>query len=222
MNDTNAIYRKIESCLRLSKSSNANEAATALKQAQYLMKQHKISETDILIAGIKENRIQTDLIRYKFTEIKLASTVAKIFNCGFYWINSNKKQFVFYGVDPNLIIAQYAYEVLLPLLKESRKKYVSSLHGNYKLKNKRKLGDQFVLGWLDSVKSKCENLLPSQELESQLKAYNKKISAKEHSDRQNNYDAHKLYEASLKGKFEGSKVHLNHGLKSAQLTAIEG
>lgn len=222
MNNTDAIYRKIESCLRLSKSSNANEAATALKQAQYLMKHYKISETDILIAGIKENRIQTDLMRYKFTEIKLAATIAKIFNCGFYWINSTKKQFVFYGIDPNLTIAQYAYEVLLPLLKRSRKEYVYSLHGNYKLKNKRKLGDQFVLGWLDSVKSKCEILLPSQELEFQLKAYNNKISAKEHADRKSNYDSHKLYEAALKGQFEGSKVNLNHGLKSANLNAIEG
>lgn len=220
----NDIYRKIQNCLNLSKSSNEFEAAMAIKQAQALMKKYNISDRDLLLSEIKEKIIETDSKRYKFTEVKLAATVASIFQCGFYWlIYKNKgRDYIFYGIEPNTTIAIYAYEVLLPIIKEARKNYIASLHGNTKLKNKRKLGDQFTLGWLDAVRTQCENLLPDRELENKLKQYKEKTSIETRPHKEIDYDQLKLLKAKLDGSFEGSKVKLHHGLSRPVYEAIGG
>lgn len=220
--DLNEVCKKIKNCLNLSSSSNQFEAATALKQAQFLMQKYNITESDLLIFEINEKSIDTDLMRYKFTDIKLANTIASVFDCGFYWINSKNKKFVFYGIEPNLTIAIYAYNVLLPILKKARKTYVSSLHGNYKLKNKRKLGDQFTLGWLNSIESQCKNIHPNIELQKKVSAYRDKQSLSTRIAKEIEYDSEKLYQASMIGAMEGRKVKLNHGLKNKAYQTLAG
>lgn len=208
------VLRKVKNCLALSKSSNEHEAATALKQAQALMFKYSLSELDIYLSDIKNCVLDTDLKRKREVEIKLAMMVAEVFECGFYISQSKQKgqtrKFVFYGLSPNVEIAVYAYEVLDPVLKEARKLFISSLHGNTKLKSKRILGTNFCLGWINSVKNKCENINPNQNLKDILKKYEEeKLSLKVFSfPKSSHYNKDKLNQAFYAGKIAGNSVNL--------------
>lgn len=48
-------------------------------------------------------------------------------------------------------IATYAYTVLLPILIKNKQSYLATLHGNTKLKSKRRLGISYHRGWILGV-----------------------------------------------------------------------
>jgi hypothetical protein len=48
------VIRKIKRCLALSKSSNENEAATAMHQAQALMREYRLTELDVRLSDVDE------------------------------------------------------------------------------------------------------------------------------------------------------------------------
>jgi len=48
------IIRKIKRCLALSQSSNENEAATAMRQAQSLMYEYRLTEMDVRLSEVGE------------------------------------------------------------------------------------------------------------------------------------------------------------------------
>lgn len=48
-------------------------------------------------------------------------------------------------------IATYAYNVLLPILIKNKQSYLATLHGNTKLKSKRRLGISYHRGWILGV-----------------------------------------------------------------------
>ena len=48
------VIRKIKRCLALSKSSNENEAATAMRQAQALMREYRLTELDVRLSDVDE------------------------------------------------------------------------------------------------------------------------------------------------------------------------
>jgi len=49
-----AALRKILACLRLAKSSNPNEAASALRQARAMMEKYGLTEDDALASEIRD------------------------------------------------------------------------------------------------------------------------------------------------------------------------
>ncbi|MGM7312399.1 DUF2786 domain-containing protein [Acinetobacter baumannii] len=209
---------KISKCLALSKSANEHEAAVALKQAQTLMQKYKISEKQILISDIKERIIQTKTQRTKDIERRLKVMIANVFECGsysgFYTLEGVKyQQHVFYGVEPNVSIATYAYNVLLPILIKNKQSYLATLHGNTKLKSKRRLGISYHRGWILGVEKKCRNLNPDKELKEKLSEYEKtlnliycEVKSVKH------YNKDMLNQARVKGYSDGSKVNLHHAI----------
>lgn len=46
------VIRKIKRCLALSQSASENEAATAMRQAQALMRAHQLTETDVHLSDV--------------------------------------------------------------------------------------------------------------------------------------------------------------------------
>ena len=46
--------RKIKHCLALAQSANENEAATALRQAQALMREYRLTEMDVKLSDVGE------------------------------------------------------------------------------------------------------------------------------------------------------------------------
>lgn len=209
MND--AVIEKIRKCLALSKSANENEAAVALKQAQALLKRHRLSERDIEFSQIKKHTMVNDIKRMRFLETRLAQMVASVFECKF--LMSAKQDFIFYGIEPNLTIAEYAYNTLLPVLKKARKEYVSSLHGNTKLKTKRAMGNAFCMGWIFSVKDKCGNLHPDRQLEDLLNRYSDEvIKPRTVEINAGKVNKNKEYQAHMTGYLEGEAVGLFPGM----------
>ncbi|WP_407324541.1 DUF2786 domain-containing protein [Acinetobacter pittii] len=218
MEDMQTIIDKISKCLALSKSANEHEAAVALRQAQALMQKYKISEKQILISDIKERIIQTKTQRTKDIERRLKVMIANVFECGsysgWYTLEGTKfQQHVFYGVEPNASIAAYAYSVLLPILIKNKQSYLATLHGNTKLKSKRRLGISYHRGWIQGVEKKCKNLNPDKELKEKLNEYEKTLNLVYCEVKSvKHYNKDMLYQARVKGYSDGSKVNLHHAI----------
>ena len=221
-NDLERIYEKIQKCLNLGKSCNQHEAALAIKQAQNLMKKHNISELEMNILDIKEKSLDVSFRNYRFTEMQLATSIASIFDCRFFWRNFivKNKELVFYGIEPNLTIASYAFSILLPIIKKDRKEYVRSLPDSVWQAERIALGNQFVVGWLQAVRKECENLNPNMELQEKLKAYEalrlEKLTMQE--DQEKEVDRALLLHAISSGIEKGSEVDLYQGLHGASET----
>ncbi|AZN69865.1 MULTISPECIES: DUF2786 domain-containing protein [Acinetobacter calcoaceticus/baumannii complex] len=218
MEDMQSIIDKISKCLALSKSANEHEAAIALKQAQALMQKHKINEKQVLLSDVKENIIRTKNQRNKDIELRLKSMIANVFECGTYlkWYSSKGKiyqQYVFYGIEPNVSIAAYAYSVLLPILIRNKQNYLTSLHGNTKLKSKRKLGISYHRGWIQGVEGKCKNLHPNEELKDKLKEFEKTLNLTYYDVKDvKHYNKDMLTQARINGYSDGSKVNLHRAI----------
>lgn len=59
--DKQTALAKIKKCLALSKSANEHEAAQALKHAQFLMSEFGLTELDVSLAEVSEERIKATL-----------------------------------------------------------------------------------------------------------------------------------------------------------------
>lgn len=226
MEDMQTIIEKISKCLALSKSANEHEAAVALRQAQALMQKYKISEKQILISDVKEHIIQTKSQRNKDIERRLKAMIANVFECGTYlnWYTLKGvkyQQYVFYGIEPNVSIAAYAYSVLLPILIKNKQCYLATLHGNTKLKSKRRLGISYHRGWIHGVEIKCKNLSPDKELKEKLKEYEKTLNLTYYDVKSvKHYNKDMLNQARVKGYSDGSKVNLHQAIDPNETKTI--
>ena len=53
------VIRKIKHCLALAQSANENEAATALRQAQALMREYRLTDMDVKLSICLPNNAKT-------------------------------------------------------------------------------------------------------------------------------------------------------------------
>lgn len=73
--------RKIKHCLALSQSSNENEAATAMRQAQALMREYQLTETDVKLSDVGE--VESSMSRAERRPLwdrQLSVLVVSVFN----------------------------------------------------------------------------------------------------------------------------------------------
>ena len=73
--------KKIKKCLAMSRSANEAEAATALRQAQKLMEQFKLEETDISLLDVGEAKARASSSAANAWELRLVRLVASAFGC---------------------------------------------------------------------------------------------------------------------------------------------
>ncbi|WP_300747475.1 DUF2786 domain-containing protein [Pseudomonas sp.] len=162
--------RKIKHCLALAQSANENEAATALRQAQALMREYRLTEMDVKLSDVGE--VESDLYRAKRRpawDQQLSIAVADAFNCTTLrrrkW-SSAKGQIIecatFVGVSPAQNIALYAYESLHRKLTQARKEYCSAVRSGVRRSaySAETAGDHFALAWVWEVQSKLKALVP--------------------------------------------------------------
>lgn len=165
--------RKIKRCLALAQSANENEAASALRQAQALMREYRLTEMDVMLSDVGE--VESDLYRAKRRpawDQQLSIAVADAFNCMTLrrrkW-NSTKGQVIecatFVGVSPAQNIALYAYETLHTKLTQARKEYCSAVKSGVQRSeySTETSGDHFALAWVWEVQSKLKELVPQAE-----------------------------------------------------------
>ena len=162
--------RKIKHCLALAQSANENEAATALRQAQALMREYRLTEMDVKLSDVGE--VESDLHRAKRRpawDQQLSIAVAGAFNCTTLrrrkWSPSREQVIecaTFVGVSPAQNIALYAYESLHRKLTQARKEYCSAVRSGARRSeySAETAGDHFALAWVWEVQSKLKALVP--------------------------------------------------------------
>lgn len=159
--DRDQAVEKIKKCLRLSKSSNEHEAAAALRQAQKLMREHGLSDTEVQLSDVQEAKTRARSAVTNRWEAVLAKVVADAFGCD--WFSIIRREFlpgaalrkvrdvVFIGMGSAPEIAAYSYEVLQRQLVRARAAHVAKQPASCKPITKTARGDEFALGWVCAV-----------------------------------------------------------------------
>jgi hypothetical protein len=163
------ILAKIKKCLALGSSPNPNEAATAMRQAAALMRQHGVDAHNVTMAEIDKSTAKVHTMsrdKPANWEAALASTVAKAFGCQVlirrntvpkqYRHYLNEGQFIFIGQKGQSEVAAYTVDVLARKCKAARQKWFaqygrelgSVLGGRGKT---TRMGDAFAEGWVAGI-----------------------------------------------------------------------
>lgn len=230
--------RKIKHCLALAQSANENEAATALRQAQALMREYRLSEMDVKLSDVGE--VESALFRAKRRpawDQQLSLAVARAFNCETLrrrkW-SAAKGQVIecatFVGVSPAQNIALYAYEALHTKLTQARKKYCASVRSGTRRSeySAETVGDHFALAWVWEVQSKLKALVPQGEddplgqsatgqglvaVQAQDKALiSEYLAAQDIKEARKSKGVELDMNAQIAGMLAGSKVELHAGI----------
>lgn len=213
------IIDKIKKCLALAKSSNGNEAATALRQAQKLMAQHNISQADIDLAEMNAKTTRSGKARTppKYV-IYLANLICRAFGVEMIFkekMDGCDVEFIGLGIQPE--IASYAYDVLLRQLTRDRKAYMATLGNRCKTTTKTRKADIFAEHWvMQAARTVTEFVKPSN-FDDMVKSY----IARRHGDLVEFQPRHKKltnkdFGSVLAGRAAGNNVQLHHGMNEQQ------
>ncbi len=235
------VIRKIKRCLALSQSSNENEAATAMRQAQSLMREYRLTEMDVRLSDVGE--VESEMARAKRRptwDRHLGSVIGEAFGVRSFsrrhWCTATSRvveREMFVGVNPAPPIAMYAYETLLAKLTQARREYVSRVrsgkqHSSY---SPETAGDHFALAWVSAVHGKIHELVPRGEedlalpqhsngrdlvaVEAQDKALVEQyLAGKEIGKARKVREVELDLNAQIEGLLAGQRVELNAGLAS--------
>ena len=185
--------RKIKHCLALAQSANENEAATALRQAQALMREYRLTEMDVKVTDVGEVESQFYRAeRLPTWERNLSGAVAHVFGCTSLYGRQYCKEkdriiarTSFVGVTPAQHIALYAFEALLIKLKFARKQYGASVRAGVHRSScsAETAGDHFALAWVNEVYGKLSTLVPKGEDDTQSSSDGRDLIAVEAQDK---------------------------------------
>ncbi|ENY6783347.1 DUF2786 domain-containing protein [Providencia rettgeri] len=139
-------------------NSSAAEAATALRMAQTLMREHGLSESDVALSGVTEcktHKTPSNANRPPQYMLFLIHVISRAFGVRHYLsrdgFNRARRAVVFYGVEERPQIACYAFEVLSRQLSKGRTEYRNSLHKNTKSSKRTDLADTWSEAWVNGV-----------------------------------------------------------------------
>jgi len=226
------ILDKIKKCLRLAQSSNANEAATAMRQAQKLMEMHGVTTDDVHISEVDSRTSRAGAGKTPPTHLAmLASMVADAFGAEIIytvgidfmrdkWVG----KFEFYGVDGAGEISGYGFEVLARQLKKHRMAYLAALNKRLKRSTKIRRGDLYAQGWVSAVARQIAPHVRTETERSTLDKYKenrwadslKDLKPRDSAQSMRNGDA----DASCKGFQDGKKVNFHQGVRGSRQAAI--
>lgn len=229
--------RKIKHCLALAQSANENEAATALRQAQALMREYRLTEMDVKLSDVGEVESQFARVeRLPTWERNLSGAVSSVFGCtalyGRQYCEEKDRilaRVSFVGVTPAQHIALYAFEALLTKVKYARKKYVAAVRAGVHRSSysAETAGDHFALAWVNEVYGKLIALVPKGEDDAPTASEGRDIIAVEAQDKAliNEYLANKGVgkarkardvdidlNAQIAGMLAGRSVELHPGI----------
>ncbi|WP_159265945.1 DUF2786 domain-containing protein [Pseudomonas monteilii] len=242
------VIRKIKRCLALSKSSNENEAATAMRQAQALMREYRLTELDVRLSDVDEVQSEKSRANRRPTwDRHLSGIVAKVFGCRplsyRHWCDASGRMVeraLIVGVTPAPQIAMYAYETLLAKLTQARREYVAQVRSGKSRStySPETAGDHFAIAWVSVVHSKIQELVPRGEedpaieqrstgrdlvqVESQDNALIEQYLAGREIGKQRKARPLELdMAAQIAGMLAGHKVQLHPGLATGRETQMQ-
>lgn len=162
------IVTKIKKCLALSESSNPNEAAAALRQAQALMRKYGLDETSLQDAEIGRADVESkssNCVRPPAWETALIQLVGNAFGCRPLFTKGQQTSgrrtaggYCYVGVTANTELASHTATVLLRTLLSGRSAHVKQLKSEAKAEGwrltsaeERSAENAFCVGWLSAV-----------------------------------------------------------------------
>lgn len=216
-----AILRKIKACLRLAASSNAHEAAAALRQAQAMMAKHGVEAAEVSGVGEAEALTRARGAEPSRSICSLAQLCARGFGARIV-IEANYGRTVmrFYGMDGAAEISAYAFTVLRHQLDRDRLKHIARVR---KRGNREARGETFANAWVCAV----AGLFPGVEVEE-----TKRLAIAElirlrhpHTETTSGRDLTKHGKASdsdaWAGHRAGKQAHLHRGVHGHASPALE-
>lgn len=228
--DRESALKKIKKCLALGQSSNANEAATAMRQAHALMQKFQIDDLDMLKSDVAEALTAAGAdSRPARWEQHLSQAVARAFACQAVFRPaghfdgdkfSQRGQWIFIGLTLSAELAQYAFKVLFRQLKRERAVYTENLSGRLKRTTKINRAHLFCEAWVHAVRQQIETFAGDTALPEQVKQYltlrqeKRKLSTLK--PKGPSYDKLSTAEAEafLKGHAAGKKAELHTPLQA--------
>jgi hypothetical protein len=165
------VLRKIKKCLRLANSSNANEAAGALRAAQNLMKQHNISDAAVRLSDVEMDSQKVGDIKslgpWHAALIaiinKAFATQAVVTRARNGYTGKWTSVVEFYGMNTNAELAGYAFAVVRRQIAGARKDFMDSLHKNTARSTKTRKADVFCTAIAYGLSEKIQALSPTED-----------------------------------------------------------
>lgn len=216
-----AIITKIKKLLALSSSSNEHEAAQALRVAQELMAKYNVTSSDVIAADVGEASAAAGAKdRPAAWEATLPDGVAGVFGCDVIFSNLPAGQgcWLFIGLGPNPVIAQYAFETLFHQLKSSRSKHIKKYLQRVKRSTKTRRADLYCQVWVGVALEKTAKLVRTTTQEEAITAFKKirfgdSLTDCETANRNRKRElSPKDFISVLAGRLDGKNAILNPGV----------
>jgi hypothetical protein len=229
MTDKNKIIEKIRKCFALASSANEHEAAAAMRQAQKLIEMHRISDSELLAAGVTETAAHAGAAKKPVGwENFLAATIGYAFGCKVIFAamwGAGKWKFV--GMGANAEIAQYAFTVLFRQLRRSRAAFIKQKCKRLKPASKTRRADLFCDAWVNAVAAKAEAMASQEQDAAAIDAYLlqhypdlSSLQARDRNAERNLRD--KDWDAVSAGSEAGRRAQLNRGVGGADTQPLLG
>lgn len=176
---------KIKKLLNLAKhSTNPNEAANAMSQAQNLMREHGLTSIDIDLmeineAGSKGAPSHAQAVP-KYMGL-LADIICRAFGVKCYmtfkrnYYTTAQRQVIFYGPNERPQIAAYAFDVLSRQMMKARREYTASMRKSIKASTKIARGDTFCEGWVMGAYQVIKDFTVTDTEATLITAYHRKL-----------------------------------------------
>lgn len=172
--DLDKVIRKIQKCLALSKSSNAGEAAAALRQAQKMMELYNVTAEGLVMSELDVTRANsTACTKPPQWELAMAHLVSQAFRCRLLWLTGvfdnirnrdiAKGRWEFVGLKHEAQIAAYSMDVLRRQLLKAREAYLKTwVADNYgsRLKDKLAASTAFSEGFVSNIARQVHSIAP--------------------------------------------------------------
>jgi hypothetical protein len=164
------LLARIRKCLALGKSANENEAAAAIGKARALMDAHGITDEDVSLSEISEEKVKGNCAqRAPLWETALSMTVEHALGVRALIGLDGERIYIGAGAAP--MVATYAFGVLFRKLKAARTEYTRVKLKRCNLARKRQRADVFCEAWAGAVYSQVKRLMPLQPVDDRVSLY---------------------------------------------------
>ncbi|MCG5047323.1 DUF2786 domain-containing protein [Pectobacterium brasiliense] len=216
--------QKLKKLLNLARrTTNPNEAANAMSQAQALMRQHGLTATDVDLMEISEASSKTapsqanNPPRYM---LLLAGVIRRAFGVECYISFSpdpmlTKRIVVFFGPNERPQVAAYAFDVLSRQLMKARREFVAGMRKNIKSATKIARADNFCEGWAQGVHQVIEDFVASEAEKTLMAAYDERLHQRLELETTKGRDANKARGTDVSrtaGYIAGKNASIHHGV----------
>lgn len=229
---------KIKKLLNLAKkNTNANESASAMRQAQNLMREHNLSATDVDLMEIGEASSSGAPTNAESIP-KYMGCLAEIICCAFGvrcyhtyksgYLRMPKRIVTFYGPNERPQIAAYSFDVLSRQMMKARSEYRATLRKSIKTSTKIARADTFCEGWVEGAYRLIIDFAVTEAEDMLITAYYSKLQREtglKSGELREAKSCRGADDAASAGYQAGKAAQLNHavnGAAGASMLQIEG